>query len=603
MNTYKTRLIALLITILAAAQFAAAQADPLAGLDEYVKKAMAEWEVPGVAIAIVKDDKVILARGYGVRKLGDPTPVDERTMFAIGSSSKAFTAATIGILVDEGKLKWDDPAATHLPGFELYDPYASRELTVRDMLTHRSGLQRGDLLWYGTDLSRDEILKRVRYLEPSWSFRSNFGYQNLMFLAAGQVVGKVTGKTWDAFVDERIFTPLGMNASNTSIKAFPAGGNVATPHGKIEGNVKEIGWRDIDNIAPAGSINSNAAEMAQWVRLQLGEGMFEGKRVFSSGVAKQMHSSHTIISLAGNYEVLYPEAHFLNYGLGWFLSDYKGKKLIEHGGAIDGMRAAVALVPEEKLGVVVLTNLNGTAFPHFLMFRVIDSFLGGADKDWMAESLKTMKALEARAEEAQKKAEEARVKGTKPSLAADGYAGKYKNDLYGEVTVKNDGGKLSIRFGPAFEGSMEHWHYDTFRAKFDGPLGGNALVTFDLNAQGKADELTLQLVSDYPFKRVPDVADASAKVEVSEAELKAFVGAYESKAPPLEISIEVVGGSLRAVIPGQPVLKLIPQTKTSFAIEGAPEGFRVDFQMEGSTVKSATIVQGPAGSFVFERKP
>ncbi|QQS42220.1 MAG: serine hydrolase [Acidobacteriota bacterium] len=602
MKNFKTKLITLLITLLVAAQFVAAQADPLAGFDEYVRKAIADWEVPGVAIAIVKDDKVVFAKGFGVRKLGDPTPVDEKTLFAIGSSSKAFTAATVAILVDEGKLKWDDKASEHLPGFELFDPYASQQLTIRDTLSHRSGLQRGDFLWYGTERSRAEILRQVRFIEPSWSFRSNFGYQNLMFLAAGEIVAKESGKSWDAFVDERIFTPLGMNDTGTSIRDFRPGGNVATPHSKIDGEVKQVPWRLIDNIAPAGSINSNVVDMAQWLRLQLGEGMYDGKRILSSGSVKQMHAPQTIINLAGQYETLYPEAHFLSYGLGWFLSDYKGRKLVEHGGAIDGMRAEVGLMPEEKLGVVILTNLNGTVLPHFLMYRVLDLYLGKVDKDYAADGLKTIKDAEARAEAAQKRMEEARVKGTSPSLKLEEYAGTYKNDLYGDVTVKLEGGKLHVRFGPAFEGELEHWHYDTFRANFSGPLGGNAPVTFSLNAMGKVDEITVGLVSDYPFKKVPEAAKAEAKAELTDAELKALTGTYASTTPPIEISIEVVAGELKVVIPGQPVYTLVPQSKTKFAIQGLPEGFFVEFTKEGNSVKSATFIQGPAGSLVMNKK-
>ena len=226
-----------------------------------------------------------------MRKLGDPTPVDEKTLFAIGSSSKAFTAASIAMLVDEGKLKWDDPATKYLPGFQLFDPYATRELSVRDLLSHRSGLERGDLLWYGTSYSRDEIVQRVRYLKPSWSFRSKFGYQNIMYLAAGQIVAGLSGKPWDDFIRDRIFKPLGMTSSSTSIKNLKAASDVATPHAKLDGKVESISWRNIDNIAPAGSINSNVIDMAQWVRLQLGEGSYKGQRLISSGGAKALHTA------------------------------------------------------------------------------------------------------------------------------------------------------------------------------------------------------------------------------------------------------------------------------------------------------------------------
>ena len=494
-----------LLLITAIAQVTFAQNGSLNGFDDYVNKAMKEWEVPGLAIAIIKGDQIVLAKGYGVRKIGEPSPVDERTLFAIGSSSKAFTAASVAMLVDEGKVKWDDPVTKYLPGFEMYDPYVTRELTVRDLLTHRSGLQRGDLLWYGTELDREEILKRTRFLKPSWSLRSTFGYQNLMYLAAGQLIARVSGKGWDEFIRERFFVPLGMTASSTSINALKTANNVAAPHTKVEQKLTVIPWRNIDNIAPAGSINSNVVDMAQWVRVQLGEGTFQNQKLFSAAQAKEMHAAQTVIRFELPYSMYYPEAHFLNYGLGWFLSDYRGRKVVEHGGAIDGMRAQVALIPEEKLGLVVLSNMNGSGLPTALMYRIFDAYLGGAPaRDWSAELLKSWKTLEEAAKAAEKKQEAERVAGTNPSVALDKYAGTYRSDLYGDVKVTHDAGKLSIRYGPAFTGDLSHWHYDTFRARFVTSGEAKVFVTFALNAQGKLDTLTLGLpgMADYPFKRV-----------------------------------------------------------------------------------------------------
>ena len=499
-------LIVQLLLIAAVAQVSFAQNGSLNGFDDYVNKAMKEWEVPGIAVAIIKGDQIVLAKGYGVRKLGDPTPVDERTLFAIGSSSKAFTAASVAMLVDGGKVKWDDPVTKYLPEFEMYDPYVTRELTVRDLLTHRSGLQRGDFLWYGTELDRDEILKRTRYLKPSWSLRSTFGYQNLMYLAAGQLVSRVSGKTWDEFIRERFFVPLGMTASSTSINELKTANNVATPHSKIEDKVTVIPWRNIDNIAPAGSINSNVVEMAQWVRLQLGEGTYQGQKLFGAAQAKEMHAAQTVIRFEPPYSMFYPEAHFLNYGLGWFLSDYCGRKVVEHGGAIDGMRAQVAMIPEEKLGLVVLSNMNGSGLPTALMYRIFDSFLATPSRDWSADLRKTMKTLEDAGKAAEKKQEAERVANTNPSVALDKYAGTYRNDLYGDVKVIHEAGKLSMGYGPAFTGDLSHWHYDTFRARFFAAGDAKVFVTFALNAQGKLDTLTLGLpgMADYPFKRVPE---------------------------------------------------------------------------------------------------
>jgi CubicO group peptidase (beta-lactamase class C family) len=594
------RSIALLLFVLTLSQFVRAQEAPLNGFDDYVNNALRDWQVPGLAIAVLKNDQVVFAKGYGVRKLGEPTPVNEQTLFAIGSSSKAFTATSIAMLVDEGKLKWDDPVTKYLPGFEVYDPYVTRELTVRDLLSHRSGLQRGDFLWYGSEYDRDEILRRARYLKPSWSLRSTFGYQNLMFLAAGQLVAQVGGKSWDEFIRQRIFAPLAMTASNTTIKDLKTSDNVSSPHAKIEDKIEVIPWRNIDNIAPAGSINSNVVDVAQWVRLQLGEGTYKNQRLLSSGTAKELHTPQTIIRADPPYSLLYPEAHFLNYGLGWFLSDYRGRKLVEHGGAIDGMRAQVAMIPEEKLGLVILTNLHGTALPVALMYRTFDAFLGASPRDWSAELLKTLKSLEEQGKAAEKKIEAERIKGTQPSLTLEKYSGTFKNDLYGEVKVNHENGKLGLRFGPAFTSNLEHWHYDTFQARFLALGVTKVHVTFSLNGQGKVDTVTLNLpgVADYPFKRVPE-PPASVAVSLTEVEQRKFAGKYESKTPPLEVSLEVVGGKLKAVVPGQPVYDLAPVAPARFRIEGAPDGFFVQFDMAEGKVKSLTLVQGPGPSLVL----
>jgi CubicO group peptidase (beta-lactamase class C family) len=589
-----------IVADLAAAQNG--QNGSLAGLDDYINKAIKDWEVPGLAIAVVKDDKIVLAKGFGVRKLGDPTPVDERTLFAIGSSSKAFTAAILATLVDEGKVKWDDPVIKYLPEFQMYDPYVTRELTVRDLLTHRSGLERGDLLWYGTDLSRDEILRRTQYLKPTWSLRSTFGYQNLMYLAAGQLAARVTGKSWDDLVATRIFAPLGMTSSNTTIRDFKEGGNLAAPHTKVEDRLVVIPYRLIDNIGPAGSINSNVVDMAQWLRLQLGTGTFEGKKIFSPAAAREMHTSQTVMRLEGQNTLLYPEAHFMNYGLGWFLSDYKGRKLVEHGGAIDGMRAEVALVPEEKLGIVILTNMNGSVVAMPLVYRIIDAYIKQPEKDWSGDLLKVIKAMTEQGAAAARRADAGRVTGTKPSLSIDSYAGTFRNDLYGDVRITAEGDKLSVRFGPAWNSDLEHWHYDTFRAKFGGGAGvTNATITFALSAQGKADTVTLGMpgVSDYPFKRV---VEPPRTVALTGADLRRFVGAYALAAPPLEMTVELAGSELKLNIPGQPLHTLVPLSANTFTIRDVPGGFSAEFNLEGGKVKSLTIVQAGA-SFTLLPKP
>src|SRR5262245_41637223 len=597
----KARLFMLLLLLLLSLQLVSAQQVPGADFEEYVNKAIKDWGVPGVAIAIVKDDRVVFAKGFGVRELGKPAAVDEHTLFAIGSSSKAFTAASIAMLVDEGKLKWEDAATKYLAGFQLFDPYSTRELTVSDLLTHRSGLSRGDLLWYGSEYDRNEVLRRVRYLKPTWSLRSHFGYQNIMFLAAGQIIPSVTGKSWDDFVRERSFTPLGMKSTNTSIRALATSDDVASPHAKLEDKVQVVSWRNIDNIAPAGSINSNVTDMAQWLRLQLGGGTYENKRLLSSGAMKEMHTPQTIIRIEGVNAMLYPDAHFLSYGMGWFLSDYRGRKMVEHGGAIDGMRAEVAMVPEEKLGVVVLTNLSGTILPHALMYKIVDFYLGAAPRDWCAEMLKATKGLEDQAKAAEKKAEAERVTGTSPSLALEKYAGSFQSEMYGELKIALENQKLVARFGPNFTGDLEHWNYDTFRVKWRDPMEGKGFANFKLNSQGKVETVNIEGLTEFTRTAAEPAAPVSA-VPMSETDLKKFVGKYALAAPPLEVSIELINGSLKANVPGQPLYSLIPVAANRFRLEGAPAGFFAEFELGDGKPKSLTLVQGERGNVVLLAK-
>ena len=334
-------------------------------IDAYAAKAGQDWRVPGFAVAIVKDDAVIFAKGYGVRELGKPEPVDEHTLFAIASNSKAVTAAALAILVDQGKIQWDDPATKYLPGFQLYDPYVTREITVRDLLCHRSGLATfgGDLLWYMTTYSRDEILRRVRYLKPVTSFRTTYGYQNLMFLAAGQIIPAVTGKSWDDFVREKFFMPLGMSRSTTSIAGFMPGGNVATPHNEVEGKINVIHYVNVDNLAPAGAINSCVADMAQWLRLQLGRGTYQGKEIFSKDRSREMWTAQTSIPIGAQAEKLNPTTHFQAYGLGWFMMDHHGRKVLNHGGGVrpaGRSRARLAALPPTSSWRPAPSSLNST---------------------------------------------------------------------------------------------------------------------------------------------------------------------------------------------------------------------------------------------------
>ncbi|OGD18446.1 MAG: hypothetical protein A2Y69_03645, partial [Candidatus Aminicenantes bacterium RBG_13_59_9] len=437
----------LVVTLHSSTGLPAPAKDPFKGLDAYILKAMKDWELPGLAVAVVKDDKVLLAKGYGLREVGNTDPVDENTLFAIGSNTKAFTATALALLVQDKKLSWDDPVTNYLKGFQLYDPYVTREIMVRDLLSHRSGLgRRGDALWYGQDFSRDEILRRVRFLKPNSSFRSQYGYQNIMFLAAGQIIPAVAAVSWDNFIKERIFKPLGMNRSNTSTKDLQAVDNVAAPHTKKNGKVVAIPYRNIDNIAPAGSINSSVMEMAQWHRFQMGNGTYAGTKILDPAVLRVTHDPHIVMPVGPDRKKEFPTNHFIAYGLGWVLEDYRGRLIIWHNGGIDGMLSQQGFLPEENLGVVVLTNSDRNRLDAALFYRIVDAFLGEPVKDWSQTFMAQAKEGEAKAEEARKKTAESRVQNTKPSLDVANYCGMYENKMYGTAEVKSEAGTLLLYF-------------------------------------------------------------------------------------------------------------------------------------------------------------
>jgi CubicO group peptidase (beta-lactamase class C family) len=568
-------------------------AAPLRGFDAYAQQAMQVWEVPGFAIAVVHRDSVVYARGFGVRELGKADPVDTGTTFAIASVSKAFTAALVGMLVDEGKVRWDDRVTRHLPGFELFDPYVTRELTVRDLLTHRSGLARGDLLWYATPVTREEAVRRIRFLEPGTSLRSQFGYQNVMYMAAGEVIGRTAGRTWDDVLRERLFTPLGMSASNTSTRGFAEMRNIATPHESVDDTVRVIAWRDWDNVGAAGGINSNVMDMARWVRFQLDSGRVAGRRLLTEATFIETHTPQTVIRREAPARESNPYTNFSSYGLGWFLEDYRGHQVVHHGGNLDGMTALVAMMPGQDLGVVILSNMDGSALPAILMRTVFDRYLGVRGKDWSADLLRIRDRTRATARETERKREADRVPGTAPTLPLAAYAGTYADSLYGEVTVRLADGALVMDRGPAFQGDLEHWHYNTFRARYRDRSLGRAFVNFTIGADAKVMALQAEMGGGtIEFARA-DKVDTIPAVRLSEAEMRAFAGSFRSQTPALTIEVTLVDGGLRLTIPGQAPYTLVAATPTRFRLarEGMGPGFFLAYTVEGGRVRSVTLEQ------------
>lgn len=474
--------------------------DPLQGLDTFLERARTGAEIPGLALAVVRNDSVIYARGFGVLEQGGSERVDANTLFAIGSNTKAFTAALVGRLVEDGKMRWDDPVTQHLPEFRLFDPYVTREITLRDALSHRSGLgRRGDMIWYATPFDRTEVIRRVRHLEPNTSFRSQFGYQNIMFIAAGEAAANAGGSSWDELVATQLLQPLGMRRSNTSVRALEGVANVATPHTRRAGDVVPIAWRNIDNAGPAGSINSSVLDMAQWVRMLLGDGELDGRRILAEATVGEIQAPHTIAGTGT--DSLFPMRHFSAYGLGLGLSDYYGRKLLMHSGGIDGMLSTVALLPEENLGLVLLTNSDAHSIYGPLTYDIIDRLIGAPRRDLTARAIANDVDARAAAQKAEQEMEARRVTGTRPSLALEEYAGTYDSQLYGAVDIVLENGRLVATRFDTLRAPLEHWHYDTFRATWSDAALGRSLITFALDATGEVASLEVDGLGR--FRRAP----------------------------------------------------------------------------------------------------
>jgi CubicO group peptidase (beta-lactamase class C family) len=488
----------------------AALTTPPADLDAYVAAAMKTFSVPGLALAIVKDGKIVVSKGYGVRKMGDPTPVDEFTMFGIGSNTKAFTTAALATLIDQGKLSWDDPVYQRLPGFVMYDPYVSHEMTIRDLLTHRSGmgLGEGDLLfWPATTYKRDDIIYKLRFMKPVSSFRSRYAYDNLLYMTAGQIIPAVTGVSWDDYISQHIFAALGMNHSNVSTATYKAGDDYAFPHSRVDGKLQVIPFEVLDNVGPAGSINSCATDMAKWVQLQLNRGKFVDRdgRLFTEQRSREMWTPQTTLPTGDPPPPLAAlKANFADYALGWGLRDYQGRKLVGHTGGVAGFVSRVMLVPEENLGVVVLTNAEEDGAFDSILYHVLDHYFHLPGKDWIVAYKAVEEHEEKDAAETMKKAEAGRAADSKPSLPLEKYAGVYNDAWYGPITIRVENGGLVISFDhtPGMIGDLQHWQYDTFKAHWRVRTIEDAFVTFSLKADGSIDSARMAAVSplaDFSF--------------------------------------------------------------------------------------------------------
>jgi CubicO group peptidase (beta-lactamase class C family) len=492
-----------------------------AGFDAYVENAMKTATLPGMAVGVVRDGKPIYMKGYGVRKLGEPTKVDAETIFQIGSTTKAFTAAALAILVDEGKVKWDGPVRDYMPTFQMYDPYVSKEITVRDLLTHRSGLSmgQGDLLFFpGTDLSSADLVRRMKFMQPKWSFRSHWAYCNLCYLAAGELIPAVTGQSWQDFVKTRIFVPLEMNASVDTMADFKRSTNAASPHSDASGKLQVVASDSVDSAAPAGAIVSSVTDMSKWIALQLAHGQLpDGKnRLFSEASAREMWSAASFLPIGPVDEPLL-QRHFYEYGLGWFIWDYRGHRVVQHAGGVTGMVTQVMLVPDLNAGLVVLSNAdaNGASAVGAVMMRTLDSLIGAPEKDWTTYFNQRWEKAKAQAAEVEKQAAAKRDASRKPSLPLEGYTGTYHDDWFVDVNLKVENGHLVFEapHAPLLTADLEPWQGDSFVATFRDSRVPKAYVYFALNPDSSIESLRMAAVSpladfsydfqDLLFKPIP----------------------------------------------------------------------------------------------------
>ncbi|GCE51397.1 CubicO group peptidase (beta-lactamase class C family) [Thermosporothrix hazakensis] len=565
---------------------------PLAHFEDFVHSILQDWKVPGAAVAIIQNDEILLSQGFGQRNRAEGLEVTSETLFPIGSCTKAFTTAAIALLVDEGRLDWDTPVKAYLPSFKLYDTFATERLTPRDLVSHRSGLPRHDLMWYNSTHTRKELFDRLQYLEPNKDLRQLWQYQNLMYMVAGYLVGELTGQTWEEFVQKRIFEPLGMTQSFFSIEQAREQGQCSHPYIHLNDEVKEMAFYAAQGaIAPAGAIVSSIKDMSRWISLQTNGGKIGETQLISEAQIAQMHSPQMVMPETNKYAELTNST----YGMGWFLHTYRGHKMVEHGGNIDGFSSLVTILPQKNIGIVVLTNLQVNPVPSILTYNIIDRLLGLEAVPWNERFRKEFDEMKAAGTKGKEKSEEDRVQGTSPSHPLEAYTGDFEHPGYGTISITEHGGQLKAIFN-SMELPLKHYHYDVFDAtveKFDLTIK----MSFFTNTRGDIDTLSAPMesaVKDIVFKRVPN------KQMTEKSFLEPFTGIYEVMDMQMIVAFKSEH-TLSVSMPGQPAFELVPYKGTEFQVKGL-SGSRIEFKRdESGTITEAIIIQ-PGGAITAIKK-
>jgi CubicO group peptidase (beta-lactamase class C family) len=574
----------------------------LDGLDEFVTQTMKDWKVPGLALAVIQDGKVVLLKGYGYRDMEKQLPVTPNTLFAIGSITKSFTVTTLGMEMDEGKVDWDKPVRDYLPTFKLYTPELTEQVTIRDLITHRTGLPRHDLIWYTSDFSRESILSRLQYLEPSKPLRSTFQYNNLMFMTAGYIAGQLNGTSWEDAITQRIFKPLGMTGTNFSELETQNSADFGQPYRKgsdLKAELKRIPFdAQCPNrcaMGPAGEINSNVTDMSKYLLFHMNHGKVDGKQLLSENNSVQMQIPQMVIQGASPYK----EMGDTSYGMGFMISSYRGHKEVEHGGNIDGFSANLAFLPGERIGVVVLTNLDGNPVPNIVTMSVFDRLLGLDQIPWSQRLLASESGGKKAEQEAKDKGYSSRKLGTHTSHDLKDYAGDYSHPGYGMVTIEPDGDSLKITLNKISR-KLEHYHYDIFQTPVD-PLDNfeKMKVQFLTDLNGDISSISMPLqpdVKDIIFTRMPD------RQLTQRSFIEAFTGDYEVQGSPVPLKVSLRGeNSLIISVPGQPDYKLNPKRGTTFELD-AIKGISIEFKRDSAGKVNEAILNELGTMVVLKKK-
>ncbi|MGA9854659.1 MAG: serine hydrolase [Gammaproteobacteria bacterium] len=514
----KIRLSVLLAAMFLSVNAVAQSSAPPADMDAYIHKAMAQWQVPGLAVAIVKDGKVVFARGYGVRELGKPGKVDADTLFTIGSVSKQFTVAALGTLVSAGRLQWDAPVTGYLKDFQLASPYVTHNIMLSDLLSHRSGYCDPESMWYTSDDTAANVIQRLRYQTPDYGFRAHFCYNNTMYLAASEFIPVITGESWNDYVAQHLFAPLGMTRTDSTEAAVEAASDVALPHAKVDDKVEVIQryWaNNMDVFAAVGGINSSVNDMSHWLEMLLADGKYDGKTALDPDVIHTMETPQMLIpahTWIGDWlRTQTPESNFYAYGFGLMLQDYGQNKVVWHAGDINGMATAMALVPSEHLGVIVLSNMDQNRAPEGVVFHVLQSYLKLPYFD-VSQALYTVRQKEDAKDKAdQNKLAVTQQKNARTPRPLSAYAGQYQDEFYGTAHVSVEQGHLVLQLGnPSFTGDLQLWHDNTFRVTWRDRYYGKAYITFDLDAYGTPDKLSFALMPMH-YQRVEKPATTASQ--------------------------------------------------------------------------------------------